>query len=61
MYVWIGCKLPESFETEIRSLCLEGNKTLGLDTVVGIHGDLTGTNGVGLDTVIHMYIFFLQK
>lgn len=32
MYVWIGCKLPESFETEIRSLCLEGNKTLELDT-----------------------------
>ena len=33
MYVWIGCKLPESFETEIRSLCLEGNKKLELDTV----------------------------
>jgi 2'-5' RNA ligase len=33
MYVWIGCKLPESFETEIRSLCLKQNEALGLDTV----------------------------
>ena len=33
MYVWIGCKLPKSFETEIRSLCLKQNEALGLDTV----------------------------
>ena len=32
MYVWIGCKLPKSFETEIRSLCLKQNEALGLDT-----------------------------
>ena len=32
MYIWIGCKLPESFEREIRSLCLKQNEELGLDT-----------------------------
>ena len=32
MYIWIGCKLPEDFETEIRSYCLERNRSLGLDT-----------------------------
>lgn len=32
MYVWIGCKLPESFEREIRSLCLKLNEELRLDT-----------------------------
>ena len=32
MYIWIGCKLPENFETEIRSLCLKENEDLGLDT-----------------------------
>jgi len=32
MYIWIGCKLPEAFEQEIRSLCLELNKSLQLDT-----------------------------
>ena len=33
MYVWIGCKLPESFEQKIRSRCLELNEDIGLDTV----------------------------
>ena len=33
MCLWIGCKLPESFETEILSLCLKQNEALGLDTV----------------------------
>ena len=32
MYIWIGCKLPEDFETEIRSYCLERNRSLDLDT-----------------------------
>ena len=32
MYIWVGCKLPEDFEREIRSLCLEQNKALGLNT-----------------------------
>ncbi|MBQ2892648.1 MAG: 2'-5' RNA ligase family protein [Oscillospiraceae bacterium] len=32
MYIWVGCKLPESFETQIRSICLEQNKALGLNT-----------------------------
>jgi len=32
MYIWIGCKLPESFEQEIRKRCLELNKDIGLDT-----------------------------
>ena len=33
MYIWVGCKLPEAFELEIRNLCLELNKDIGLDTV----------------------------
>lgn len=33
MYIWVGCKLPEAFEQEIRSCCLERNKNIGLDTV----------------------------
>ena len=33
MYLWIGCKLPEDFEQEIRSVCLKLNKEVGLDTV----------------------------
>ena len=33
MYIWVGCKLPESFEQEIRSRCLEWNQAIGLDTV----------------------------
>lgn len=33
MYIWIGCKLPEEFEQEIRSVCLEKNQELGLDPV----------------------------
>lgn len=32
MYIWVGCKLPEDFERKIRALCLEQNKTLGLNT-----------------------------
>ena len=32
MYVWIGCKLPDSFEQEIRSLSLARNEELQLDT-----------------------------
>ena len=33
MYIWIGCALPESFEAQVRSQCLEHNRELGLDTV----------------------------
>ena len=33
MYLWIGCQLPESFEQELRGLCFEYNRDLGLDTV----------------------------
>ena len=33
MYIWIGCKLPEEFETEIRSYCLTHNTGIKLDTV----------------------------
>ena len=32
MYIWVGCKLPEDFEQKIRTLCLEQNKSLGLNT-----------------------------
>ena len=32
MFVWIGCKLPETFETELRRLCLIRNEHIGLDT-----------------------------
>ena len=31
MHIWIGCRLPEEFEREIRTLCLEKNRDLGLD------------------------------
>ena len=33
MYIWVGCKLPDSFAQEIRSRCLEKNQAIGLDTV----------------------------
>lgn len=32
MYIGVGCKLPEAFETEIRGRCLELNRDIGLDT-----------------------------
>ena len=32
MYIWVGCKLPEDFECNIRRLCLERNEALGLNT-----------------------------
>jgi 2'-5' RNA ligase len=32
MYLWIGCKLPEEFEQEIRRHCLTLNRQIGLDT-----------------------------
>lgn len=32
MYIWIGCKLPEDFEKELRSLCLSLNEDIGLST-----------------------------
>jgi 2'-5' RNA ligase len=32
MYIWVGCKLPEDFERNIRSLCQEQNEALGLST-----------------------------
>lgn len=31
MHIWIGCRLPEEFERDIRALCLEKNRKLGLD------------------------------
>ena len=33
MYIWIGCRLPESFEQEIRRHCLALNEKIGLSTV----------------------------
>ena len=33
MYIWIGCKLPEAFERQIRAFCLEQNQMVGLNTV----------------------------
>lgn len=33
MFLWIGCKLPADYESEIRHLCLQKNEALGLDTV----------------------------
>ena len=33
MYLWIGCKLPESYQREIRAHCRILNETIGLDTV----------------------------
>lgn len=32
MYIWIGCKLPEEFETYIRGICVPLSEKLGLDT-----------------------------
>ncbi len=32
MYIWVGCKLPESFEKEIRAKCLAENERIGLST-----------------------------
>ena len=33
MYIWIGCKLPEDFDAELRQCCLEANADIGADTV----------------------------
>ena len=33
MYLWVGCKLPEAFERNIRQRCLALNAQVGLDTV----------------------------
>ena len=33
MYIWIGCRLPQQFEEEIRAACLENNQAIGLDPV----------------------------
>ena len=33
MYLWVGCKLPEEFEREIRAHCLKLNQQIGLDPV----------------------------
>ena len=32
MYIWIGCKLPVEFETELRGHCLAANRHIGLNT-----------------------------
>ena len=32
MHIWIGCKLPADFETELRGHCLAANQSIGLDT-----------------------------
>lgn len=32
MYLWVGCKLPETFEGAIREYCLAQNETIGLNT-----------------------------
>ena len=31
MYIWIGCKLPEDFEQELRACCILHNEQIGLD------------------------------
>ena len=33
MYLWVGCKLSEDFEQEVRCHCLILNRQIGLDTV----------------------------
>ena len=33
MYLWVGCKLPEEYEQEIRAHCLNLNREVGLDAV----------------------------
>lgn len=33
MYLWVGCKLPESYEREIRTHCRKLNEEIGLNTV----------------------------
>ena len=33
MYLWVGCKLPDEFEKEIRIHCLKLNQAVGLSTV----------------------------
>ena len=33
MYIWIGAKLPDAFEREVRSLCVHCNQQIGLDMV----------------------------
>ena len=33
MYLWVGCKLPEKYEHEIRRHCLKLNRQIGLGTV----------------------------
>ena len=33
MFLWIGCKLPADYEKEVRSYCLEKNKSIGLNTL----------------------------
>lgn len=32
MYLWIGCKLPEDFEKDLRRRCLALNEAIGLNT-----------------------------
>ena len=32
MYIWIGCKLPADFESELRRHCLAANRQIGLNT-----------------------------
>lgn len=32
MYIWIGCKMPQFYETEIRRHCLALNEKINLDT-----------------------------
>ena len=33
MYLWIGCKLPEDFQQEIRTHCRKLNEKIGLETI----------------------------
>lgn len=33
MFLWIGCKLPEEFESEIRQHCMAANQQIGLNTL----------------------------
>lgn len=32
MFVWIGCKLPKSFESSLRARCLAENREVGLES-----------------------------
>lgn len=57
MYIWVGCALPQEFETALRARCLELNHNIGLDTSgfslpqhislkISFHADEQQTDGI---------------